>query len=82
VWVLLRQGGSEKQLRTMVSDRALPVLEDDVAANVDQFYGLSGSRPYLIFSRDGCLLPIEGQIPPQTADTPPKLLPYIERAAK
>ncbi len=79
--MLLRSGGSERQLRTAIADRTLAVLEDTPAVNVDQLYGLSGARPYLIFDRQGCLLPIEGQIQPQVADDPTQLMPYLEHAA-
>jgi len=59
----------------------LPVLEDTPKAGVDQLYGLGSARPYLIFDRDGCLLPTEGEISAQVADDPAQLRPYLERAA-
>jgi hypothetical protein len=82
IWVFLREGWTERQLRTMVSDRTLPVLEDTPAADADQLYGLSSARICLIFGRDGCLLPTEGEIQPTVMDNPQQLLPYIERAAR
>ena len=66
----------------MVADRTLPVLQDTEVAGVDQLYGISGVRSCLFFGRDGCMLPIEDEIPPQAMDNPRRLLPYIERAAR
>ena len=82
MWVIVRPEATAEQLRTMVADRTLPVLQDTRAAGVDQLYGISSARTCLFFGRDGCLLPADGEIPPQVMDNPRQLLPYIERAAR
>lgn len=78
----MRPEATDEQVLTMASGRALPVLRDTRVAGVDQLYGIHSARSCLLFGRDGCLLPAEGEIPPQVMDNPRQLLPYIERIAR
>ncbi len=65
----------------MVEYRELPVLEDVGGVGVDQLYGVGSTRIYLIFGRDGCLIPTEGLSGARVAENLQLLMPYLEQAA-
>jgi hypothetical protein len=76
-WVVARQEATEPQLRKMAADRTLPVLQDTEAARVDQLYGRASARGYLIFGRDGCLVPTDTLVGAHAMADPSLLLPYL-----
>jgi len=77
VLVVMRRNTAEDRLLKMISDRTLPVFQDTHETNVQRLYGVSRKGSYLIFDRDGCLIPEKIEYTKQMQTDPRLLLPYL-----